>query len=828
MSKLSPWAIASLCALLAAASVQAEPKLKLNEKNYYETNGLNVIVFADIYPDGHQTGVTVIQHGVRVAANGDLRLEPSPGQWSPMPTSGAQTVDKATQTIAQTLSYPDKSKDRTGFNPILYPDLNFSYTVRVTPMDGTSFKVSVDLEKPLPPEWEGKVGFNFELFPGEYFSKAWIMQSGDTAQTGIFTRQANGPMKDDNGQLIAAPLSVGNSLTVAPDVEARRMNIRSETGQIELIDGRGNFNNSWYIVREITKKGATKDAIVWVITPNADENWRYKPVVQVSQVGYLPHAAKQVVIEQDIKDQEASELTLYRLNANGREVVKRMTPKNWGHFLRYNYLMADMSDVSEAGQYVLDYRGQTTHSFRIGADVYDRGIWQPTLEYFLPVQMSHMRVEENYRVWHDLGHIDDARMAPINYNHFDGYLQGPSTLTKYQSGEHVPFLDHGGWHDAGDYDLRVESQMGTIYLLSKMVEEFGAFHDDTSIDQTKRLTRIHRPDGKNDFLQQIEHGLLSVLGGYKAMGRTYRGIIEPNLEQYTLLGDAAVQTDNVAYSGPIVEGKTANNADPIDDRYVFTEDNPNRELDTAAGLAAAARVMRGYNDTLASEAIVAAEDLFEKAFSRATSVKNKVFVLSELAQTTKNPKYIKMLVAMKPEIIANIADTGPVLASSMPLIADKAFNRDVAKAVKAHQEKLAYEATLTPYAVPYKPYIWGAGWGIQEFGVNQYFFRKAWPEATPDTLQMAALNFVLGVHPGENTWSFASGVGANSATTAYGFNRADWSYIPGGVISGTALIRPDLPELKVWPYFWQQGEYVLGGGETNYMFLVLAAQKTKP
>jgi endoglucanase len=88
-----------------------------------------------------------------------------------------------------------------------------------------------------------------------------------------------------------------------------------------------------------------------------------------------------------------------------------------------------------------------------------------------------------------------------------------------------------------------------------------------------------------------------------------------------------------------------------------------------------------------------------------------------------------------------------------------------------------------------------------------------------------ALNFMLGVHPGENTASFASGVGAKSATVAYGFNRADWTYIPGGVVSGTALIRPDFPELKVFPYLWQQVEYVLGGGSSNYMFLVLAADQ---
>ena len=86
------------------------------------------------------------------------------------------------------------------------------------------------------------------------------------------------------------------------------------------------------------------------------------------------------------------------------------------------------------------------------------------------------------------------------------------------------------------------------------------------------------------------------------------------------------------------------------------------------------------------------------------------------------------------------------------------------------------------------------------------------------------MNFVLGVHPGSNQQSFASGVGSQSATVGYGLNRADWSYVPGGVVSGTAVIRPDYPELLVWPYLWQQVEYVLGGGSSNYMFLVLASQ----
>jgi hypothetical protein len=45
------------------------------------------------------------------------------------------------------------------------------------------------------------------------------------------------------------------------------------------------------------------------------------------------------------------------------------------------------------------------------------------------------------------------------------------------------------------------------------------------------------------------------------------------------------------------------------------------------------------------------------------------------------------------------------------------------------------------------------------------------------------------------------------------------------VVSGTALIRPDFPELLEFPFLWQQTEYVLGGGSSHYMFLVLAARQ---
>ncbi len=54
------------------------------------------------------------------------------------------------------------------------------------------------------------------------------------------------------------------------------------------------------------------------------------------------------------------------------------------------------------------------------------------------MQMCHMRVNEKYRVWHGLCHHDDALMAPVNSNHFDGYLSGADTLTRFEPLEPYP------------------------------------------------------------------------------------------------------------------------------------------------------------------------------------------------------------------------------------------------------------------------------------------------------------------------------------------------------------------------------------------------------
>lgn len=589
--------------LLFAFRSQSQQQMHLNDKNYLEYQGVNVMLAQDFYPEGHQGGVGIIQNGVRVATNGDLRLDATPGQWSPIPKVGEHSVDKATQTIRVRMHYPNEDMNRHGFNPIIYPDLKFSYSVRVVPV-AKSFKIIVDLDSTLPGAWYDKVGFNFELFPGVLFGKSYYMDNA----FGIFPQQANTQNYiDDAGETQVMPMAVGHKLTIAPENAAQRMTIENLNGNaLELIDGRGKFNNGWFVVRSLVQKGKTKGAIEWLVTPHAIDGWMSKPVVQVSQVGYHPNQQKIAVIELDAHEKSRFSASLLRINEDGGYTnVMQSTPKDWGNFLRYHYLQFDFSQVKTPGMYVVKYGSDTTNVFQISDSVYAENVWQPTLEYFLPAQMCHMRVNDKYRIWHSWCHMDDARMAPVDSNHFDGYIQGASTLTRYKSGETVPRLNAGAWHDAGDFDLRVESQAETVHGLTLAYEAFNVKYDNTSINQQTHVVEIQQPDGKPDMLQQIEHGLLSIIGGYKSMGRFYRGIIEPTLRQYTILGDAAGITDNKFYNDVKASDRTNEVGLPNspDDRWVFTEDNPGRSLHAAGALAAAYRVMKGFNDTLAADCL---------------------------------------------------------------------------------------------------------------------------------------------------------------------------------------------------------------------------------
>jgi hypothetical protein len=97
--------------------------------------------------------------------------------------------------------------------------------------------------------------------------------------------------------------------------------------------------------------------------------------------------------------------------------------------------------------------------------------------------------------------------------------------------------------------------------------------------------------------------------------------------------------------------------------------------------------------------------------------------------------------------------------------------------------------------------------------------------AFPDIIRqddvVKGLNYVLGCHPYSNI-SFVSGVGTRSKKVTYGNNRADFSFIAGGVVPGVLVLKPDFPENKEdWPFLWGENEAVIDIC-ADYIFLANA------
>ena len=350
---------ASVLALLCGSSTLHAQDFKLTSSGYFKNQGVDVMAFDDIYPEGHQGGVCIIMNGHRVATNGDIRLEATPGQWQPVPKQLDRKLGD--NSITATLCYPDSSRHLTGFNPMIYPDLHLIYTVNVE-SKGKNIEVTVDLDRPIPQEFIGKVGFNLEFFPGSLFGKPWIMDG----QSGIFPQQPNSPLMTTQpnylhtgnyhdgkksladmdkligkgyspivaDDIISEPYAKGTKFTSRPDDPYNKVTIESLSGDLQLFDGRMNHNNGWFVLRSNIKPGVTKGAVKWIITPNVVADWMYQPVIQTSQIGYHPTQDKEAVIEMDIRDNRKETAQIIRIDADGEKVVKNVTPANWGKFLR--------------------------------------------------------------------------------------------------------------------------------------------------------------------------------------------------------------------------------------------------------------------------------------------------------------------------------------------------------------------------------------------------------------------------------------------------------------------------------------------------------------
>ena len=773
-----------------------------------ETQGLSVIVdqnqFSPIFFDEKNAGIQIVLHGDRIATDGAVRLDNTPEQWARVPAFISRTRGTEPYQLVVRSAYKDAKLD---------------YSVKVT-AEGDGFRIAVDLDRPLPAELVGKAGFNLDFLPTAYFGKTYLMD----AAPGLFPRHPTGPMaKDGSGDPL--PLaSGGRSITLAPEDPLTRVTITSDQGPLALYDARARAQNGWFVVRSMIAAGAKDNAVVWHVRPNVVKNWTRQPVVSFNQAGYTPARSKVALIELDPNFKAPGEAELVRLTADGRQqLVFRARTKPRGHWTRYDYAAFDFSSVREPGIYAISYAGKTTNPFRISTDAYDR-IWQTSLDTFIAEQMDHVGIREQYRVWSAPSHLDDARQAPPNIVHFDGYKMGAKLDSPFKAGEHIPGLAVGGWQDAGDYDIQTPENASVVRDLVWARELFGLDWDETSIDEAARAVEIRKPDGIEDSLQQIRHGTLQLLAQYKVFGHAIVGIVDPALRQYAHLGEAGSQTDGLTFDPTLkpTEHK-AGASGTQDDRWAFTTDLPANNLLVAGALAGAARTLAASDPKMASEALAAAKAMWTRqqqgvvaagdgrddSTSPRSAEGANVAATVELLITSKGDAlYANRLRALLPVIKQNFEWVAGPAVRAIPFM-DAAYRAQLTPLVRDLKAKADQDQAKNPFGVPISDGAWAGSNQVVSFGTTMYLLHKAYPELVGTQYTLDAIDYVLGRHPANNL-SLVSTVGTASKLVGYGHNRADYSFIPGGMVPGVLIVKPDFPELKTdWPFLWFENEYTV-------------------
>ncbi|ASB48754.1 glycoside hydrolase family 9 protein [Alkalitalea saponilacus] len=824
--------------------------LQLNELEYFEQNGLNVLVYSNrynpIFFDEKTAGIELIHHGVRTATGGAVRLHHTPEQWDLVPEIVSRKVDVENNFISTHLRYAD---------------FNFDSEIKVTPHKN-GFRIEVFLEKPIPKELEGRAGLNFEFLPPDYWestyladgkpklfprypaSDAQVRPSSEKIQQ-IFDHSTF----DDRGRgefLEPLPISMANSFVLAPENPERRVVIESDS-EIMFFDGRILAQNGWYVFRSLLPSGKTGKVMEWYVEPHTIPDWVREPNIGFSQVGYTPAQRKRAIIELDKNDNPQSSAKIFKVAKDGSEVpVFTGMTEEWGRYLRYNYLVFDFSEVKNEGVYFIEYGGQRTNVFPISKDVYE-GIWHPTMDVWLPIQMDHMTVREAYRIWHGNAHQDDALQAPLNHNHFDGYSMGDTTDTRFEPFERIPGLDIGGWYDAGDFDIQTGSHNAVVMDLVQIYETFAPQRDMTYVDQKTRYVDIHRPDGKNDMLQQIEHGVLALVAQIENIGHPIRGIVVGNLYQYHHLGDAATITDNLPYNPNLAPYETDGvSSGTLDDRWAFTTRSVFMDYSTAASLAAASRVLKEFNPDLSQRALDCAMKMWNdnidvdpetmdggRPFFNFMRVKTSAAL--QLFITTKEDRFKRVFEdAIWSQMDRTMFDTNrpgnfPVdNAFSYALMAyphmNENFHGKLRPFVLQYLEESNQITSVSPYEVPMGGRGWGGNTPIMKWAINNYFIHKYYPELMDVESIFSAMDYILGCHPYSNV-SFVSTIGVKSKQVTYGSNRADFTFIAGGVVPGLVLLQPDFYENKDdWPFLWGQNEAIITTA-TPYVFLAHAIEE---
>ena len=822
--------------LVAPFSRATSQDLILNDLEYFEAQGINVLVYNNLFTGGFNdektAGIELIHHGVRTSQGGAVRLSHTPEQWDLVPSIPSRKVDRATKTIESLLRYED---------------YDFESRVVVT-AKGKGVEISVYLDQPIPEILEGSAGFNLEFLPSQYWGKTYLMDDrlnrfpryvvGNT-----ITRPKSEKLKqykgyetsDDRGTgrfIDPLPLETGRTILLSPDDPERMVKITSHDADLMLFDGRVLAQNGWYVVRGLLPAGKTGKVLSWTVEANTIDDWIREPNIGFSQVGYIPSQEKVSVIELDKNDEPLSQASIYKIDNSGKtsEVFSgKIEP--WGDYYKYHYVKFDFSSVNTPGIYYIQYGDNKTNNFIIDDSVYDK-ITDATSDIWIPIHMNHMYVKEGYRVWHGEPFKEGYLQAPPNTDHFDLHHQGPTTDTDYEPLETIPGLNIGGFFDAGDFDIETGSNISVVQNFAQAWEYFKPMRDQTFVDQDQRYVDLHRPDGTPDILQFIEHGTLQLVAQAEIIGHMAQTLSNSVLHNYHHLGDAASITDGLPYNpelGPYEVAEDGKSSGVKDDMWAFTSRNPSLDLRAATMFATASRALKGYNDDLSERALAQSKRLLAEAtelLAKRAEDNTGRFMNSgdvgtnlELYITTGEQQYVdKFEELLWSTLDRNVSFSILTALHAIPHM-DASFKEKLRPYVIKYKEYIDELENDNPYGVPIGLGNWAGSGGIVNFGTTISFAHTHFPDIIDAKHAFKSTNWLFGCHPYHN-YSLVAAVGAaRPKAVFYGNNRADFSFIPGNVAPGLLFRQPDhFENYDDWPFLWGQNEGTIAGNTSYLIF----------
>ena len=243
--------------------------------------------------------------------------------------------------------------------------------------------------------------------------------------------------------------------------------------------------------------------------------------------------------------------------------------------------------------------------------------------------------------------------------------------------------------------------------------------------------------------------------------------------------------------------------DVLDDRWAFTTHTTALSYDAVEALAAGNRVLRGYNDKMAEECLQTAVRVWDEEHKQPPALfhsfnttgsdlpQAEIEAAVELLISTRGGDiYRKRLNELLPVIKDQFAFVGGTAARALPFM-DPAFKDALRSALDAYKPKLAEMVSKNPWGVPISLGTWGASGGVTRFATEMYLLHQAFPASIGPQYTLDGLDYVLGRHPVSNV-SYVSSVGTQSKLIAYGNNRADYTFVPGGIIPGVVILQTGL------------------------------------